>query len=41
VKLNKGKEIQKDLTRFAFDYGKSNPGKFKADLKREIEKALQ
>ena len=41
VKLDKGKEIQKDLTRFAFDYGKSNPGKFKADLKGEIEKALQ
>lgn len=41
VKLAKGKETQKDLTRFAFDYGKSNPGKFKADLKGEIEKALQ
>ena len=41
VKLDKGKEIQKDLTRFAFDFGKSNPGKFKADLKVEIEKALK
>jgi len=41
VKLEKGKEIQKDLTRFAFDYGQSNPGKFKADLKAEIEKALK
>lgn len=41
VKLDKGKEIQKDLTRFAFDYGKSNPGKFKAGLKEEIEKALK
>jgi hypothetical protein len=41
VKLDKGKEIQKDLTRFAFDYGKSNPGKFKAGLKEEIGKALK
>ncbi len=41
VKLEKGKEIQKDLTRFAFDYGQSNPGKFKAGLKDEIEKALK
>jgi len=41
VKLEKGKEIQKDLTRFAFDYGQSNPGKFKVGLKSEIEKALK
>ncbi|MGA3013257.1 MAG: nitrophenyl compound nitroreductase subunit ArsF family protein [Bacteroidales bacterium] len=41
VKVENGKETQKDLTRFAFDYGKSNPGKFKADLKAEIEKALK
>jgi hypothetical protein len=41
VKLEKGKEIQKDLTRFAFDYGQSNPGKFKSGLKDEIEKALK
>jgi hypothetical protein len=41
VKVNNGKEIQKDLTRFAFDYGKSNPGKFKAGLKEEIEKELK
>jgi hypothetical protein len=41
VKLDRGKEIQKDLTRFAFDYGQSNPGKFKAGLKDEIEKALK
>jgi hypothetical protein len=41
VKLDKGKEIQNDLTRFAFDYSKSNPGKFKAGLKAEIEKALK
>ena len=41
VKLEKDKEIQKDLTRFAFDYGQSNPGKFKSGLKDEIEKALK
>jgi hypothetical protein len=41
TKLEKGKEIQKDLTRFAFDYGQSNPGKFKAGLKDEIEKLLK
>jgi hypothetical protein len=41
VKLEKGKEIRKDLTRFAFDSGKSNPGKFKAGLKSEIEIALK
>jgi hypothetical protein len=41
VKLDKGKEIQNDLTRFAFDYGQSNPGKFKAGLKTAIEKALK
>jgi hypothetical protein len=41
VKLEKGKEIRKDLTRFAFDYGQSNPGKFKAGLKSEIEIALK
>ena len=41
VKLEKGKEIRKDLSRFAFDYGQSNPGKFKAGLKSEIEIALK
>ena len=41
VKMEKGKESQKDLTRFAFDYGQSNPGKFKAGLKAEIEKSLK
>jgi len=41
VKLEKGKEVQKDLTRFAFDFGQSNPGKFKSGLKAEIEKALK
>ncbi len=40
VKLEKGKEVQKDLTRFAFDFGQSNPGKFKSGLKAEIDKAL-
>ena len=41
VKMEKGKEIQKDITRFAFDYGQSNTGKFKAGLKDEVEKALK
>ena len=41
VKMEKGKEIRKDITRFAFDYGQSNPGKFKAGLKDEVEKALR
>jgi hypothetical protein len=41
VKIEKGKEIQKDLTRFAFDYGQSNPGKFKAGLIDEIKKELK
>jgi hypothetical protein len=41
VKNDKGKEVQKDLTRFAFDYGQSNPGKFKAGLIEEINKALK
>ena len=41
VRSEKGKEIQKDITRFAFDYGQSNPGKFKAGLKDEVEKALK
>jgi len=41
VKMEKGKEIRKDITRFAFDYGQSNPGKFKAGLKDEVEKALK
>ena len=41
VKIEKGKEFQKDLTDFAFDYGQSNPGKFKARLKEEISDALK
>jgi hypothetical protein len=36
-----GKAIQTDLTTFAFDYGKSNPQKFKLRLKDEIENALK
>ena len=41
VKLEKGKEVKNDLTRFAFDYGKSNPAKFKSGLKSEINIALK
>lgn len=41
IKIEKGKEFQKDLTNFAFDYGQSNPGKFKARLKEEISDALK
>ena len=41
VKHDKGKELKTDLTKFAFDYAKSNPGKFKSGLKEEIEKALK
>jgi len=41
VKLENGKEVKKDLTNFAFDYGKSNPGKFKSGLKAEIDMALK
>ena len=40
VTIDKGKEIKKDLTRFAFDYGQSNPAKFMGGLKEEINKAL-
>lgn len=40
VKIENGKEIKKDLTKFAFDYGQSNPVKFKAGLKEEIRKAF-
>ncbi len=32
VTMGKGKEIQKDLTWFAFDEEKNNPGKFKVGL---------
>lgn len=41
VKLQKGKEIKNDLTHFAFDYAQSNPDRFKAGLKVEIENALK
>jgi hypothetical protein len=40
VKIVNGKEIRKDLTKFAFDYGQSNPEKFRTGLKEEINKAL-
>lgn len=41
VKLSTGKEIKNDLTPFAFDYGLSNPERFKNGLKDEIGKALK
>lgn len=40
VKIDNGKEIKKDLTKFAFDWGQSNPGKFRTGLKEEIKKAI-
>lgn len=40
VKVEKGKVIKTDLTKFAFDYGLSNPLKFKKGLKDEIDKNL-
>lgn len=36
-----GKEVKKDLTEFAFSNCQSNPGKFKAGLKHEIQSALK
>jgi len=41
VKVMKGKEIKTDFTKFAFDFGLSNPMKFKKGLKDEIEKNLK
>jgi hypothetical protein len=41
VKWTNGKETRIDLTHFAFNYGQSNPERFKAGLKDEIEKALK
>ena len=41
VKIEKGKEIKTDLTKFAFDFGLSNPLKFKKGLKDEIDKNLK
>lgn len=41
VKVDKGKEIKNDMTKFAFDFGLSNPMKFKKGLKDEIDKDLK
>jgi len=41
VRLSNGKEIKNDLTHFAFDYGLSNPERFKIGLKDAIGKALK
>ena len=41
VKIDKGKEIKNDLTKFAFDNSLSSPLKFKKGLKEEIEKGLR
>jgi hypothetical protein len=41
VKHDKGKEINTDLTDFAFSCGLSNPVKFKSTLKDEVDKALK
>lgn len=41
VSVGKGKETKTDLTKFAFDWGLSNPMKFKKGLKEEIEKNLK
>lgn len=41
VKNGNGKPVQTDLTSFAFDYGKSNPPKFKMKLKEMIQEALK
>ncbi len=41
VRIEKGTETKNDLTKFAFDYGLSNPLKFKKGLKDEIEKMLK
>jgi hypothetical protein len=40
TKIN-GKEVKNDLTEFAFSNCQSNPGKFKAGLKHEIQSALK
>lgn len=40
-KTVKGKEIKKDLTNFAFSYGRNNPEKFMQGLKEEIIKDLK
>ena len=41
VRTLNGKEVKTDLTEFAFSYGQSNPGKFRARLKEEINSALK
>lgn len=41
VKIEKGKEIKNDLTKFAFDNSLNNPLKFKKELKDEIAKSLK
>lgn len=41
VKHDKGKEINNDLTDFAFSCSQNNPAKFKSRLKDEIESALK
>ena len=41
TKLANGKEEKKDMTNFAFSYGRSNPEKFISGLKEEIEKELK
>jgi hypothetical protein len=37
----KGKESKTDLTKFAFDYGQSNPERFRTGLKAAVDKALK
>ena len=41
VKTGNGKDVKTDLTEFAFSTGQSNPGKFKARLREEINAALK
>ncbi|HPS63108.1 MAG TPA: nitrophenyl compound nitroreductase subunit ArsF family protein [Bacteroidales bacterium] len=41
IKHNGGKETRNDLTEFAFSHCQGNPGKFKAELKQAVLKALQ
>jgi len=41
VKVMNGKDFKTDFTRFAFDFGLSNPMKFRKGLKDEIEKNLK
>ena len=41
VSRKNGKEIKNDLTRFAFDYGQSNPDRFRSGLKVEIDNSLK